>query len=549
MSTKQFRIRILNDRSAKKCLLRASTAALLLPMMPTSTYAQVGSAGELTKASPASQSSSQLGDIVVTARKQSERLQTSPVAITAVTAEAIARNQIASVSDLQKIAPSITMATGGSGGAGLVYVSIRGQVANEANSASDPAVATYVDGVYFARPTAGNLGFLDVAQIEVLRGPQGTLFGRNTTGGAVTITTVQPTGQFEGYVKGDLGNFSSRKIEGAVTVPIQGDQLAVRIAAQYGSHDGYFNNPLTGKGVQDLDGGWAARMTMKWAPENIPLTLTLSADTSGFDDHGQPVAVAGINTALRPFGPGGPSIGDIFAGAGFNPANYIYRKGVNFGLSPTLPSTGIAEIDIPRDRGRQSGVSATVSFDVGSWNIKSISSWRNNNTYNSFDFDGTPLRLLATGNRFLQDQYSEELQVNKNFGSLGIIGGLYYFKENGMEQSMVEVFGAVGNPPSLNKADFKSISKGAFIQANYSFTEKLRGTAGYRHTWDTRSIVRRNINVLADPTSCTDTIPLTAAGCFQPLSATFDYPAWTVSLDYKATENAFLYIKSRVRTH
>ncbi|GLJ00275.1 TonB-dependent receptor [Sphingobium sp. BS19] len=513
-------------------------------MMPTSTYAQVGSAGELTKASPASQSSSQLGDIVVTARKQSERLQTSPVAITAVTAEAIARNQIASVSDLQKIAPSISMATGGSGGSGLVYVSIRGQVASEANSASDPAVATYVDGVYYARPTSGNLGFLDAAQIEVLRGPQGTLFGRNTTGGAVTIATTQPTGEFGGYILGEIGNFASRKIEGAVTVPLQGDQLAMRIAAHYGTHDGYFDNPVTGRAMQDLDGAWAARMTVKWAPDTIPLTLTISADTSGYDDHGQAVAVAGINTALQPLGPTGPTVSDIFLMNGFDPADYIYRKGVNFDQTYAMPGTGIAEIDVPRDRGRQSGVAATLDLDFGSWGVKSISAWRKNNAYNSFDFDGTPLRLLATANQFKQDQYSQELQISKSFDRLNLIGGLYYFEESGIDQSIFEVFGAVGNPPSRDNSAFKSISKGAFIQANYAFTDRLNATAGYRHTWDKRSLVRRNRTVLADPTSCTDTIPLTPDGCAQPLSENFSYPAWTISLDYRAAPNAFLYIKS-----
>src|SRR5690606_37856426 len=129
---------------------------------------------------------------------------------------------IALVSDLQRAAPSLSTGTGGLGGPGVIFLAIRGQVNNDAGSSSDSAVATYVDGVYYARPTSGNFGFLDAAQAEILRGPQGTLFGRNTTGGALNITSTQPTGEFGGYLRAEAGDYAAVRLEGAVTLPLQG---------------------------------------------------------------------------------------------------------------------------------------------------------------------------------------------------------------------------------------------------------------------------------------------------------------------------------------
>src|SRR5271167_1711768 len=171
-----------------------------------------------------------LAEVVVTARKVSESLQTTPVAVTAISEAALTRNQIYEVSDLQAVTPDIAIAQGTPGPSSTVYISIRGEAQNNPNSASDNAVGIYLDGVYLARPIVGNAGFLDVSQVEVLRGPQGTLFGRNTTGGAISIVTNHPTDTFEGYIKGGFGNYSAKFGEAVVNLPLIGSERDSRIA-------------------------------------------------------------------------------------------------------------------------------------------------------------------------------------------------------------------------------------------------------------------------------------------------------------------------------
>src|SRR3546814_15533983 len=125
-----------------------------------------------------------------------------------------------------------------------IYMAIRGNAQNSPNSASDAAVGIYVDGVYYGRPIIGNLGLLDMANAEILRGTQGTLFGRNTTGGALNLTTTQPGGDFTGYARLGIGNYDMRLAEGAVTVPLVDDQLSFGVAGRYSERDGYGYNPI-----------------------------------------------------------------------------------------------------------------------------------------------------------------------------------------------------------------------------------------------------------------------------------------------------------------
>src|SRR5271167_4028997 len=181
-----------------------------------------------------------LAEVVVTARKVSESLQTTPVAVTAISEAALTRNQIYEVSDLQAVTPDIAIAQGTPGPSSTVYISIRGEAQNNPNSASDNAVGIYLDGVYLARPLVGNLGLLDVSQVEVLRGPQGTLFGRNTTGGAVNITSNHPTGTFDGTAEVSYGNFNQTLGQLVLNVPIIGDELDSRIAFRADRHDAYY---------------------------------------------------------------------------------------------------------------------------------------------------------------------------------------------------------------------------------------------------------------------------------------------------------------------
>ncbi|WP_375198058.1 TonB-dependent receptor plug domain-containing protein, partial [Sphingobium sp.] len=174
---------------------------------------------------PQSGASEGIQDIVVTARRTEESLQTTPIAVTALTPEALTTAKVENVVDLQRTAPGLVIGRGSAGGDGIVFVAIRGQGNLQPILANDPAVATYIDGIYIPRPSTGMTDIQDVQRLEVLRGPQGHLFGRNTVAGAVNITTRGPTREFEGRYRTGLGNHHGRENFASVSGPVSEDLL------------------------------------------------------------------------------------------------------------------------------------------------------------------------------------------------------------------------------------------------------------------------------------------------------------------------------------
>ena len=249
--------------------------------------------------------------IIVTARRAEEDLQRTPVAVTAVDAESIDTLQIETAIDVERVAPGLIARGAGTGPSAIVTFALRGNAQNSPNSVSDSAVGVYLDGVYLARPISSNLGFLDIESIQVLRGTQGTLFGRNTTGGAVVFTTVQPDGEFSGYVKGEIGNYDHRLIEAAATLPIAGDELSVRLAGRYTERDGYGENLFTGSPLGDIESDVSLRATARIAPDSLPASLTISGEYLDSNDNG-------TMHALGAFNPTGP-LATLFPGQ-FDPS-------------------------------------------------------------------------------------------------------------------------------------------------------------------------------------------------------------------------------------
>src|SRR5277367_4848393 len=227
------------------------------------------------EAAPASNGG--LEEIVVTARRAAESIQTTPVAVTALSNAMLTQRLVVDVADLQRVAPNVTIGGAGTGPSSLVYLAIRGEAQNSPNSASDNSVGIYVDGVYIARPIIGNLGLIDESQVEVLRGPQGTLFGRNTTGGALVISTNKPTEEFDGYVKLGYGNFSDKLGEIMLNVPVT-SELATRLAFRYNNHDAYYPNPSSGYDQGELNHEYDGRASLRWTPSSVPLIVDAAFD-------------------------------------------------------------------------------------------------------------------------------------------------------------------------------------------------------------------------------------------------------------------------------
>jgi iron complex outermembrane recepter protein len=485
-----------------------------------------------------------LEEVVVTARKVAESLQTTPVAVTALSQAELIQQQVLDVADLQHAAPDVAIGGAGTGPTSIVYLAIRGESQNSPNSASDSAVGIYVDGVYYARPIVGNLGFLDVQNVELLRGPQGTLFGRNTTGGALQVTSNQPVNDLEGSVEAGFGNYGQILGQFVVNVPLS-DELAVRVAARYDEHSNYFTDSISGVNPDALRHDDTGRISVRWAPASLPLTLVVAADRTDERDTGVATALVGYNANAQAFSPYIPVV------TGYNPANYLLNNG-NYFQSFGNPDTPIPSQNTTFDSNKAEGISANLDADLGAVHLKSITAYRDSNTANVVDLDGTPVNIGSFLSRYIQHQVSEELQLSGKIGRWDLIGGLFFFNESGTELSDSYLFGVLndlGIPVGVNEnlAYFNAQSKAAFVQTNYHITDTVRATLGYRYTDDTRNLDNMGREDISGVNLCgvgTDVGNPVGQPCSAPYSAKFTYPAYVIGMDWQATDHLFLYVKT-----
>lgn len=512
----------------------------------------IASESVIAQDSPAtSTGAGELEQIVVTARRSEENLQSTPVSVTAVTTESLERAQVNNAADLQRLAPNLNIATGSPSVSSFTFVSLRGQTQVNPGSASDPAVGIYIDDVYIPRPSQGLFDFADLQRVEVLRGPQGTLFGRNTTGGALNIVTVEPGGEFDSSVRASYGNFGTVDAGVTANLPIRGDELAARVVYSYSHHDGYAYNPTIDRHTFDQDGSHFVRTKLRWAPADSDWAVTFSADYNQQRDHGQMMGLAGFNaTALAPLvqqlSAAFPSMAATFAPlADLTPllSPYLHTKDTWYKTYGTGgPLTG----ELPMDELKAYGASAVVSGRIGEANFKSISGYRYSRADSIVDLDATPLRFAQNHTGFGSEQYSQEFQLSGAIAAFSWISGLYYSRETGDERSLFEGLGVLGTPALLNDADVENISTGVYGQGYYQLNDKLRLAAGLRWTWDQRNVVLHNRSVYNDVSSCNVAAPDGGAvpPCNQTQDADFDYPAWVLGLDYQLSDDLFAYAKT-----
>ena len=507
-------------------------------------------------AAAASTEAEGIGDIVVTARRVEENLQTTPVAVTAIGERALVEAQVEDVSDLQRTAPGLVISKGTAGTSGFALVSIRGQGNLQPILANDPAVATYIDGVYIARPSTGLTDLQDIQRVEVLRGPQGTLFGRNTTGGAVNIISNDPTDQFEGEVKAELGNYDYRGLSATLNVPL-GDNLAARATYSYRERDGFGESIPLNRDIGNIDSHFV-RGKIKYDGEGFDITL--SGDYNRQKDTGQNIQLAAVNGNLPTF-------------AAFPPAFLAgLRSGIvtrqtfrdNFATG-TRPAAGTAVLpadvqalydDPPFNELEVYGFAALINVELGDFNLKSISAYRHNENQGLNDTDAAPVPLLATFSGSNSRYYSQEFQISGDItDALSFIAGGYYGNEKGTEYSRSQLFGGRLRDST---ADLTNKTVGLFAQAYYDISDTVRAVGGFRYTWDSRDSFLHNAQVLGLPfnapvpgtptgINCTVTMPdtpPTATECTQTQKADFSYPAWTAGIDWQASDEVFVYAKT-----
>ncbi|HMP46384.1 MAG TPA: TonB-dependent receptor [Sphingopyxis sp.] len=507
-------------------------------------------------------------DIVVTARKTAENLQSTPVAVTVPTGETLEKAQVMSIEELPRLVPGIVVQPS-TGQPASSFIAIRGQSSSDALLALDQAVGQYFDGVYIARSSGALFNFVDVERVEVLRGAQGTLFGRNTTGGAVSVISNKPTGDFEGMVRLRYGNFDTWETTGVVNLPIQGDEIGIRLVGQHVQNDGYgrnlsFNTPLGGDNVDFLRG------TLLIAPAGSGLTVTVVGDYTNRKGQGQIVGLKSYNR-------------DPNTGANLNPtAQAVLATCSGPTPNPLCPVTGPATGDsygnysvsvigksnfydvalslIPFSKAESWGVGITTEYEISDTaSVKSITAWRGVDTESLTDNDGTPYVLtgglrVGDGNIISQTQFSQELQLSAMAfdDRLNLILGAFYFTEQGTDLSKsYSAFPLGARRLGYNDGDIHNKSYAGFGQFNFNLTPEVRFTGGLRYTKDKRSILSRNRGEDTDPVTglpngnfvCSLVVPA-GAPCERFTEASFDYWSYTAGFDWRPSNNVFLYIKT-----
>lgn len=450
--------------------------------------ASLVSTGALAQESlPGEEEAGTIAEVTVTARKRAESLQETPIAITAFTAEGLEQRHIDDVSEIAPFTPNLIFdraaAIGGSNSTAIVY--IRGIGQDAGISTIDLGVGTYVDGIYLARSVGGVLDLVDVERLEVLRGPQGTLFGRNTIGGAINIITKKPGRDFEGDVGLTFGSDSQLNgrvsLSGALT-----EQLFAGITLLSKNRDGYVERPDgTDFGDENMLG---ARATLRWLPSDT-VELNFSADITTKEENGAPFTLVDVaeNAAFPSFHnaflvPPTSGCFDFVTGMSTSAPNaqcyndqWVTPKGSDRDLG-TLPAKD--DLDVL-------GTALSAEWRItDSLTVKSISSYRKTESEFSLDQDHSPLTIAHVATVADQEQITQELQLLGETANdrLDWILGLYYFVEEG--DSLEAVTFA---PVSFQSGGgFDNDSLAAFLQGTFAVTDRLSVTAGLRWTEDTK---------------------------------------------------------------
>jgi iron complex outermembrane receptor protein len=467
----------------------------------------------------------ELEEVVVTAQKRSESIQQVPIAITAFSEATLRAKGITDIHGLSALTPNVNLDQGSpfSGSNSVLSASIRGIGQDDFAFNLDPGVGVYVDGVYFARTVGANQSLLDVERIEILKGPQGTLFGRNTIGGAISIVTRTPGDEFLLQTQATGGSFNRRDVSVLADIPIAPNLLStITVATQY--QDGYqrripypsatpyVSDPVgalhsSGTEAFDTQGGtnqqtvrakvlWknsdsvTTTFTADWTHTNQPSTASsvLETVTSG------PQAIFGafynlclqgipfVPTAALVCGPRGV-VGTPLWQANLNAATTRLLYG------PAVTNTG--NIDTTYANGQNFdkldsyGTAITVDWDINAlFKFRSITSSRRLHWDSGLDADGSPINFFELSFAEGQHQFSQELQlIGDLFDSkLKLVGGLYYFDEGGYIHDFVTFGGGLLQVDGPNTLETRSYA--AYVHADYKATDKLGFTVGGRMSED-----------------------------------------------------------------
>ena len=399
--------------------------------------------------------------IIVTARRREENLLDVPIAVSAFSGESLEMRGALDITEIGNITPNTTLETS-RGSNSTLSAFIRGIGQQDPVSGFEPGVGIYLDDVYLNRPQAGVLDIYDVERIEVLRGPQGTLYGRNTIGGAVKYVTKRLPQEFSLSARATVGTY--KQADGVLTVsaPI-GDVLRVGGSVARLSRGGFGDNLTTGLENYNKD-LWAARGTVELGGYGAPVSIRINGDYT--HDKSDP---RGGHRLIRGLQSGAPVLDNV----------YDTRGGL---------------VD-PKQDIEAYGLSMNIAVDLSdALTLRSISAWRKDDTFTPIDFDALPAADVDVPGGYFNEQISQEVQLLVDAGPFSGMVGAYYLDATADTLFDVRLFTTLAGLTAFTKAAVDTETYAVFGDFTYNFTDQLSLSVGGRYTWDERTanILRQN---------------------------------------------------------
>lgn len=406
-----------------------------------------------------------LEEVIVTAQKREESLQDIAASVTAISGDKLRDFQVVNAIDLESLAPSISV--GNNFGAAKIFIRGIGLGSNFAGI--DPSVALHVDGAVVS-PGHAQLGvFYDVDAIEILRGPQGSLYGRNSTGGSINVITNKPTEEMEGYVNVTAGNYGLITTEAAIGGPIVGDKLLGRIAVKDNQRDGYGENELFSSDIDDAD-QQSVRLHLEYRPtEN--LSILLSASKEEEDDNAYQFHFISLDGTNDP--------------ASLPPVGVL-------GLTADDPRDLKSDYNSTQNVRENESYNLAISWDINdSFSLNSITNQRTFESSNVQDLDGSSIPALVVNNVRDIENFSQELQLNYDSDNLRGLVGAYYYEEELLSDSPIDPDPLGLNGPAgdlIRVTGLMDIEAWAvFANFAYDINEQWSVILGGRYSYEERS--------------------------------------------------------------
>ncbi len=451
-------------------------------------------------------------EIVVTAQKREQSIQDIPFSITAIGTDVIESRDITDIEEVGKMVPNLQV-THAPGGSTSAQVAIRGGVTINPALTWETTVGLYLDGVYIGKTQGSAFDVIEIERVEVLRGPQGTLYGRNTLAGGINIVSKAPSGVFSGHARLGTGNLGHRTLAASLDLPTLGT-VRLSLAGRSEKRDGWvdvsdaaFFPPASVGALGDLD-STAFRAAMD-VDVNDRTTLSYRFD---YSDSNQAATHSQLHRADSDFGL--PLFGFV-----------------------STEREDQASVDGPSfERSEVSGHSLILDFDLSeAMSLKSITAARELSWSDGLDLDGSPLDVAHTQRHSDYDSFSQELQILGERGALSYVAGLYYFSDEGFTDNPQRFFGAFGPFAAIfiSRYGFDTEAIAAFAQVDFAVSDELTLTAGLRYT-DERKEIERELGNPGLPRS----IP---AGTGADTS--FDDVTPTVSITYALSDATTAYLR------